>query len=618
MPIGYGWTYNDVKADVESYNYKLLSDNYKDSITKLMFMCDKGHTYEATYSKFRHYGARCPICARVASADRKRLSYDEVRLYVESFGYKLLSTEYVGWEGRLLFQCSGGHTYESTYGIFRQGSRCPICSNRKWIYKTVSEFIKANGLELLSKEYVGYEGRLKMKCSLGHIFEQRLHTFVGKLSCPVCNVNARMSKLRHSIDNVKVYVESFGYKLLSTTYENGYESKIKLECPKGHIYEATFSNFKDIGNRCPVCSRALIADSHRLKYDVVRDRVESISGHVLLSEGYTCGDDLLKIKCPKGHEFEMSYNNFFLYRHQCPVCVRVSSRAEGEVTDFIKSITNLEICRNYRVYKPMFCEFDIYLPTIKCAFEYHGLWWHSERCKGSKYHKQKTDFAESKGVRLIQIFGDEWEGKRLIVESIIRSVLGKIENRVFARKCMVKLVTYKDAKNFLNNNHVHGAGLVGNIRFGLFSDDKLVSLMTFSKPSISKNQRNVAIGTWELYRQCSLINTSVVGGFSKLFRYFIINYNPKKVVSYCDRRYFVANSYLKCGFKVVSCTVPNYYYTDSKFRKHRFNFRKDKLVKMGYDNKLTEREITGSMGLYRIYDAGHIKLEWDEATVIPG
>ena len=42
-------------------------------------------------------------------------------------------------------------------------------------------------------------------------------------------------------------------------------------------------------------------------------------------------------------------------------------------------------------------------------------------------------------------------------------------------------------------------------------------------------------------------------------------------------------------------------------REHRFNWRKQKLVKMGYDKEKTENEIMLELGFWRIYNAGNKK-----------
>lgn len=66
----------------------------------------------------------------------RKVSYEEVKKYVESTGEKLLSTEYKGYNHKHTFQCKNGHTYEVTYGNFKcNGYRCKYCrtSNNEYI-----------------------------------------------------------------------------------------------------------------------------------------------------------------------------------------------------------------------------------------------------------------------------------------------------------------------------------------------------------------------------------------------------------------------------------------------------------------------------------------------------
>jgi len=54
-------------------------------------------------------------------------------------------------------------------------------------------------------------------------------------------------------EDVKNYIESYGYQLVSKEYKDSH-NKLKVQCPKGHIYEVSFYNFK-IGRRCPYCAK---------------------------------------------------------------------------------------------------------------------------------------------------------------------------------------------------------------------------------------------------------------------------------------------------------------------------------------------------------------------------
>ena len=168
------------------------------------------------------------------------------------------------------------------------------------------------------------------------------------------------------------------------------------------------------------------------------------------------------------------------------------------------------------------------------------------------------------------------------------------------------------ALSFCNQNHIQGSGHV-KIAYGLYYDKRLISVMTFSRTSVAKG--NKSRRHWEINRFCSLLGYSVIGGASRLFNMFVKNKNPKVVISYCDVRWGMGGVYEQLGMVFDSLTKPNYYYVLGSQRKHRFNFRKDQLVKDGADPSKTERQIMSEKGALRIYDAGHLKYVWKRPEV---
>ena len=63
----------------------------------------------------------------------KKYTYQEVKEYIESFGYKLLSTEYLNSHTKLLIKCPNPNhkPYEVKFYSFKNGSRCPECKSDK-------------------------------------------------------------------------------------------------------------------------------------------------------------------------------------------------------------------------------------------------------------------------------------------------------------------------------------------------------------------------------------------------------------------------------------------------------------------------------------------------------
>ena len=292
----------------------------------------------------------------------------------------------------------------------------------------------------------------------------------------------------------------------------------------------------------------------------------------------------------------------------CTICNPIgsfsSSGQEILLLNFIKENYKCEIISNSQKIINHH-ELDSYLPDLKLAFEFNGLYWHSELFKDKTYHLNKTELCEQQGIKLIHIYEDDWLFKQDIVKSRILNLLGK-SNKIFARKCFIKEISNNELiREFLEQNHLQG--VVGSqIKIGLFYNDELVSLMTFGPQRKSMGQKSIE-DTYEMLRFCNKLNTNVVGGASRLFKYFVDHYNPKEVISYADRSWSNGNLYEKLGFQFIHKTVPNYYYVIDGIRKYRFGYRKDVLVKQGYDPTKTEHQIMLEKGIFRIYDSGHLK-----------
>lgn len=326
------------------------------------------------------------------------------------------------------------------------------------------------------------------------------------------------------------------------------------------------------------------------------------------------GKLLVVIKCKKcGEEGEITKQ--LLYERNkrgydvCPYCnpIGQSNRSghEIELSKFLETLSIDHKCSSKKELNGK--ELDILIPGYNLAIEVDGVYWHNELFYPSDYHLKKTIGCQEKNIELIHIFEDEWVNKKEIVKSIIKNRLKKTDNSIFGRKCLIKEIDSSICKNFLNNNHIQG-NVNSKVKIGLYYQDDLVSVITFSKGRVLMGGKSTE---WELTRFCNKINTNVVGAAGKLFKYFINNYHPSKVISYSDIRLFNGSMYENLGFKRKSQSNPNYWYVINGLRYYRFNFRKSILVKEGFDKNKTEKEIMFDRKIYRIYDCGHIRWEYD-------
>lgn len=214
----------------------------------------------------------------------------------------------------------------------------------------------------------------------------------------------------------------------------------------------------------------------------------------------------------------------------------------------------------------------------------------------------------SNEIKTINIFEDQWLDRKEVVKSRLLNLLNK-SKRVYARKCVIKEVSYKEKKEFIDENHLQG-DVRSRVNLGLYYEDELISIMTLG--GLRKNLGQVSKeGSYELLRFCNKLNVSNIGGASKLFKYFINNYEVSNVISYADRSWSSGELYEKMNFtKSETKIIPNYFYIIDGTRKNRFGYRKDILVSAGFDKNMTEVAIQHSRGYYRIFDLGSYKYEW--------
>jgi len=323
--------------------------------------------------------------------------------------------------------------------------------------------------------------------------------------------------------------------------------------------------------------------------------------------------------CEKHPSFKINkyvLKNRILYGivNVCTECFPVSEQTsikELELRDFISNELKID---DFQLNERSIIngkEIDMFIPSHNLGIEFNGLHWHSSNFLDNNYHLNKTELCESKGIQLLHIFENEWITKKDIVKSIIKAKLGLTTNKIFARKTIVKEISTSECSEFLNNNHIQGS-VGAKVKIGLFYNNELVSVMTFGKKRLAMGNKTNVEGEYEMLRFCNKLNTSIIGGASKLFTYFLKTYKPLHITTFADRRYSNGNLYKQLGFMFTGNTKPNYWYFKSHeyILHYRFNFRKDLLVKQGFDASKTEQQIMSERGFHKIYDCGHMKFEF--------
>ena len=252
-------------------------------------------------------------------------------------------------------------------------------------------------------------------------------------------------------------------------------------------------------------------------------------------------------------------------------------------------------------------QLDLYIPEYGIGIEVNGCYAHSIHHHSKDFDPdrqyKKYKICQEKGIRLISIWEDWLKNKPEIVESLLCSKFGIYNERIGARKCVVKPISTKLARAFIDQNHIQGYSR-SKYKYGLFYGTDLVSVMTFSEPNqLQGNGRDY----WVLNRFCTKLNTQIIGGAAKLLKTFIRDIHPNLIISYSSNDISDGSLYKALGFGTNGTDNQCYWYIKpgSLMRWHRTYFNKRRQLVLGIrdvDDDRTEIRAMLDAGYMVCYD----------------
>lgn len=194
-------------------------------------------------------------------------------------------------------------------------------------------------------------------------------------------------------------------------------------------------------------------------------------------------------------------------------------------------------------------ELDIYIPSLKLAFEYDGLYYHNSSKKDDKnYHLYKTQECENQGIRLIHIFSDDWEYRKVLVLDLIAKSLGKFQ---MIETCYVTEITKAEGRKFLDGTHLKGDDSRA---------DKYVALVYNNTTITVAALRKLKDGSYRITRLSERRGLRVRNQIQQITNFIIKTYNCKVSVS-LDRSLYNGSDFKAAGYEFVEDTDPETLYT---------------------------------------------------------
>lgn len=447
-------------------------------------------------------------------------------------------------------------------------------------------------------------------CKQGHVAKRA--TLSG--SCTQCMAAAAAAWIAARPDKPAGYAAVYRAKDPEGSRARGaaYARKRRAAAPEKHKayrvahYAATRLQQGDV-----------VRPKNRTPLEIVLARLQAAHGGLLTYvSGFRNMGALATFRCTV-HDKEVAStpHNVLRGANPCARCNHMRSGPEDAMAAYIESLGHIVERHNRKLLGGK--EVDIYVPSLRIGFELHGVYWHTDKYQGPRGHRDKWELAQAAGIRLVQIFEDEWLGSEAVVQARIRALLGGAV-RYDARKCSLTAISSTEGVAFLNATHSQGSGRA-SCYYGLYSAGELVAVASFG-PSRSGGMTGAKqAGVWEVMRYAS--TGRVRGGFSRILAQFKRDYAPQSLVSYCDLRFGDGRLYAAAGFTLDSITPPDYWWLPAGGNKRvpRYTSQKHKLAAhpvLGkfFSPEKSEAQICAEAGWEKIHGVGHQKWVWHVAT----
>lgn len=161
----------------------LVSSDYKNSNTKLTWQCARKHVWQATLSNVKHRNSWCKVC----SYEKKKTSEKDLRLKIESLGWKIDEEVVSGTKSKIRVECINNHKSKILVeSIIYLNVGCAFC--RKLCIQDLQKIAQERNGRLIDTVYLNNKYKYTWECQAGHRWKASADNVKNKLSwCSMCS-----------------------------------------------------------------------------------------------------------------------------------------------------------------------------------------------------------------------------------------------------------------------------------------------------------------------------------------------------------------------------------------------------------------------------------------------
>lgn len=481
-----------------------------------------------------------------------------------------------------------------------------------------SNVIHNNKYDYSNTIYLSSNDVVTIICPKHGKFEKLAKKHLLGQGCQQCSLENKKDNLEIFIEKANA-VHSHKYDYSESTYVRS-KDQITIKCNiHGKFTLRTSDHLQGIG--CPQCK--LNTNIEHIKNNFIeKSNIIHNNKYNYDNVNYINNNTKVTIVCPTHGDFEQTPSNH-LQGKGCSKCVINISKQELEICEYL-DLLNIQYIQSYR---PKFLngqELDIFIPDYNLAIEYNGTHYHHSsstslikffQCtsKPKDYHFNKWLSCRENGIVLLSIYDFYWKNntKKDILKSKIKHYL-QLDKKIYARKCIIKEISNVQAKEFYQENHIEGSGMLykESKSYGLYYNETLYMCVTIGK-FYDQSNKNFK---YKVQRICTLKDYTVVGGISKLNKFLLTlypKYSYQITLSSGGTSLIATNKY--------NILNPRYFWVNPKTLEyfHRNYCQKhllEKHFKIPLLDNDTETSYMEKLGYLKVYDNGLAELYFNKET----
>ena len=233
----------------EKYNYK--EARYIDRNTKIRIGCGK-HGFFLQVPKDHLAGHGCPTCSGNKKHSTATFIEKAVLVHGEKYDYKKVS--YANRRAKVKIICPVHGVFAQTPASHLEGSGCIDCAGkRQYTTKTfIAKAIETHGnrYDYRHVEYVGNDRKVKIRCRIHGIFEQRPSNHFGGQGCPECHGRKKITGASFIERSKEIHGEKYDYKEVKYIDRS---TRVRIGCGK-HGFFLQVPKDHLAGHGCSKCS----------------------------------------------------------------------------------------------------------------------------------------------------------------------------------------------------------------------------------------------------------------------------------------------------------------------------------------------------------------------------